>query len=63
MENVKSYLDDLLITTNNNFKDHILKFAMVLAKLSTTVTRVNAPSSNFFAELIEYLGFWIINKI
>ena len=63
MEYVKTYLDDLLITTNNNFKDHLLKLEIVLARLSTTGMRINAPKSNFFAEQIEYLGFWIINKI
>jgi hypothetical protein len=29
------YLDDLLIITNNSFKDHLLKLEMVLARLST----------------------------
>jgi hypothetical protein len=29
------YLDDLLILTNNSFKDHLLKLEMVLARLST----------------------------
>jgi hypothetical protein len=34
MEYVKTYLDDLLILTNNSFKDHLLKLEMVLARLS-----------------------------
>jgi hypothetical protein len=29
------HLDDLLILTNNSFKDHLLKLEMVLARLST----------------------------
>jgi hypothetical protein len=33
MEYVKTYLDDLLILTNNSFKDHLLKLEMVLARL------------------------------
>jgi hypothetical protein len=41
MEYVKTYLDDLLILTNNSFKDHLLKF---------------------FAEQIEYLGYWITRQ-
>jgi hypothetical protein len=35
MEYVKTYLDDLLILTNNSFKDHLLKLEIVLARLST----------------------------
>jgi hypothetical protein len=35
MEYVKTYLDDLLILTNNSFKDHLIKLEMVLARLST----------------------------
>jgi hypothetical protein len=61
MEYVKTYLDDLLILTNrnNSFKDHLLKLEMVLARLSTAGMRVNISKSKFFAEQIEYLGYWI----
>jgi hypothetical protein len=43
MEYVNTYLDDLLILTirNNSFKDHLLKFEMVLARLSTNGMIVN----------------------
>jgi hypothetical protein len=53
------YLDDLLILTNrnNSFKDHLLKFEMGLARLSTAGMRVNISKSKFFAEQIEYLGY------
>jgi hypothetical protein len=59
-----SYLDDLLILTNSSisFKDHILKLEMVLARLSTTGMRVNISKSKFFAEQIEYLGYWITRQ-
>jgi dihydroorotate dehydrogenase len=50
MEYVKTYLDDLLILTNRIFKDHILKWEMVLAILSTAGVRVNISKSKFFAE-------------
>jgi hypothetical protein len=64
MEYVKTYLDDLLILTNNSFKDHLLKLEMVLARLSTTGMRVNISKSKFFAEQIEYLvpGYWITRQ-
>jgi RNase H-like domain found in reverse transcriptase len=49
----------LLILSNNSFKDYLLKLEMVLARLSTATMRVNASRSKFFAEQIEYLGYWI----
>jgi hypothetical protein len=52
MEYVKTYLDYLLIITNNSFKDHLLKLEMVLARLSTAGIRVNTSKSKFFAEQI-----------
>jgi hypothetical protein len=65
MEYVKTYLDDLLILTktNSSFKDHLLKLEMVLARLSTTGMRVNISKSKFFAEQIEYLGYWITRQV
>jgi hypothetical protein len=62
MEYVKTYLDDLLILTNSSFKDHILKLEMLLARLSTAGMRVNISKSKFFAEQIEYLGYWITRQ-
>jgi hypothetical protein len=62
MEYVETYLDDLLILTNNSFKDHLLKLEMVLARLSTAGMRVNISKSKFFAEQIEYLGYWITRQ-
>jgi hypothetical protein len=56
------YLDDLLILTNNSFKEHLIKLEMVLARLSITGMRVNISESKFFAEQIEYLGFWITTR-
>jgi hypothetical protein len=56
------YLDDLLILTNNSFKDHLLKLEMVLARLSIAGMRVNTSKSKFFAEQIEYLGYWITRQ-
>jgi hypothetical protein len=62
MSRQRYYLNDLLILTNNSFKDHILKLEMVLARLSTAVMRVNIFKSKFFAEKIEYLGYWITRQ-
>jgi hypothetical protein len=54
--------DDLLILTNSSFKDHLLKLEMVLVRLSTAGMRMNIPKSKFFAEQIEYLGYWITRQ-
>jgi hypothetical protein len=62
IEYVETYLDDMLILTNNSFKDHLLKLEMVLARLSTAPMRVNISKSKFFAEQIEYLGYWITRQ-
>jgi hypothetical protein len=56
------YLDDLLILTNSSFKDHLLKLEMVLARLLTSGMRVNLSNSKFFADQIEYLGYWITRQ-
>jgi hypothetical protein len=48
--------------TSNNFADHLAKLEMVLARFSTAGRRVNASKSKFFAEQIEYLGYWITQK-
>jgi hypothetical protein len=57
------YLDDFLMltTTNNSFKDHLLKLEMILARLSTAGI---ISKSKFFAEQIEYLalGYWITRQ-
>jgi hypothetical protein len=56
------YLDDLLILTNSSFKYHLLKLEMVQPRLSTAGMRVNISKSKFFAEQIEYLGYWITRQ-
>jgi hypothetical protein len=57
-----SYLDDLLILTNNSFKDHLLQLEMVLTRLSTAGMGVNISKSKIFVEEIEYLGYWITRQ-
>jgi hypothetical protein len=59
---VKTYLDDLLKLTNSSFKNHLHKLEMVLARLSTAGMRVNISKSKFFAEQIEFLGYWITRQ-
>jgi Reverse transcriptase (RNA-dependent DNA polymerase) len=63
LEYVKTYLNDLLILTNSSFADHLTKLKMVLARFSTAGMRVHASKSKFFAEQIQYLGYWITQKV
>jgi Reverse transcriptase (RNA-dependent DNA polymerase) len=56
MEYVNTYLDDLLILSNNNFKYHLLKLEMVLARLSTAGMRVKASKSS---SLQNKLSIWV----
>jgi hypothetical protein len=56
---VKTSFDEMLILTNFTFEDHLTKFEMVLVRLSTASMRVNASKSKFYANQIEYLGYWI----
>jgi hypothetical protein len=62
MEYVKTYLDDLLILTNTSFKINLLKLEVVLARLSISGMRLNISKSKFYAEQIEYLGYWITRQ-
>jgi hypothetical protein len=62
MLRLSCYLDDLLLLTNSSFKDHLLRLEMVLARLSTAGMKVNISKSKFFAEQIEYLGYWITRQ-
>jgi hypothetical protein len=64
MEYIKTYLDDFSILTNSNSssKDHLIKLEMVLARLSTVGISVKISKSKFFAEQIEYLGYWITRQ-
>jgi hypothetical protein len=50
VEYVKGYLDDLLIITNNSFKNNPIKFEIVLSRLSSAGMGFNASKSKFFAE-------------
>ena len=62
LEYLKNCLDDLLVLTNKTFKYHLLKLELVLARLLNDGMRVNASKSKFFAEQIEYLGYWITRQ-
>ena len=56
---VREYIDDLLVTTNGTFEDHLEKVGSVLKKLQKAGLKVNANKSNFCQHEVEYLGYLI----
>ena len=57
LEFVRTYLDDLLIITRLNLRDHLEKLKLALTRLRTANLKVNADKSTFCAHEIEYLGY------
>jgi hypothetical protein len=56
---VKIYLDDVIITSNGSFADHMEKVRLVLERLNKANFRVNLKKSFFAQEELEYLGYII----
>ena len=48
LEYVREYIDDLLITTNGSYEDHLAKSIKVLKKLEKAGLKVNANKSNSY---------------
>ena len=47
LEYVKAYLDDILILSKRNLKDHLEKLRVVLTKLQSAGLKINATKSSF----------------
>ena len=62
LEYVRTYLNDLFILSNKNFKDHLFKLEMVFARLSVAGKKINSEKSKFLTDESEYLGYWITRK-
>ena len=58
-EYVRTYIDDLLIISNNSYDDHLEKLDKVFNKLQKAGFKVNAEKSFFAKGELEYLGFKI----
>ena len=56
---VREYIDDLLVTTSDSFKDHIDKLDKVFSRLQNAGLKVNAKKCSFGAHEVEYLGYLI----
>jgi hypothetical protein len=62
LENVRAYLDDILITTSGTFEDHLQEVQKVLERLEQTGFAVNVKKSSFAVTEIDYLGYWITRE-
>ena len=59
LEFVRSYIDDLLVTTMSTWEDHLNCLDTVFQRLSQAGLKVNARKSFFGRSELEYLGYWI----
>ena len=59
---VRVYLDDVLITTNGDYVDHLTKLQVVLSRLEEYGFRANLRKCFFAEDKLDYLGYWITRK-
>ena len=58
LEFVRTYLDDLLIISQDDtFEEHLMKLELALTKLQDAGLKVNAAKSTFGVHGCEYLGY------
>ena len=57
LEYIRTYIDDLLVTTKGDLDDHLEKLDIVLAKLKRAGLKINANKSFFCQDELEYLGY------
>mgnify|MGYP005753024869 CR=1 FL=1 len=62
MDQVRTYLDDLLCTTSGTFEEHLELVDKVLQRLQNAGLKVNAKKSFFAKGELEYLGYWITRE-
>ena len=58
-ELICAYMDDLLILTKVEWKDHVQKLKSTLNKLKEKGLKYNTEESFFGQTKMEYLGFWV----
>ena len=61
-EEVRAYIDDILLITKSDWNDHLQKLEKIFQKLAHAGLKVNAEKSFFGRHECEYLGFWITRK-
>ena len=58
LEFARAYLDDLLLITKGDFKEHLVQLEQALTRLSEAGLKINASKSSFCQTELEYLGYW-----
>eukprot|EP00957_Ditylum_brightwellii_P039015 2949160-Ditylum_brightwellii.AAC.1 len=56
---IKTYLNNLLMTTSDILDDNLRKLTIVLDQLQANGLKVNTDKSTFCTTEIKYLGYWI----
>ena len=59
LEWVRAYIDDILITSDGTYEDHLKKVELVLIRLEKAGFRANVRKCFFARTEIEYLGYWL----
>ena len=62
MEDVRVYLDDILITSKGTFEDHLRTMREVMRRLREAGFRANVRKCFFGESALEYLGYYISRK-
>ena len=62
LEYVRAYIDDLLILTSGDLRDHLDKLDEVFRRIREAGLKVNANKSFFARGELEYLGYWITRE-
>ena len=62
MDEVRAYIDDLLLITSKSIDDHLEKLGLVFDRLRKAGLKVNASKSYFCTGALEYLGYWITRE-
>ena len=62
LEFCRTCIDDILITSRENFNQHLEQLKQALTWLSVAGLKIIASRSVFCRAELEYLGYWIICK-
>ena len=55
LDHVRTYINDLLISSNKSFEDHIKKLDKVLSKLESSGFKVDEDKLIFVSNEVEYI--------
>jgi Reverse transcriptase (RNA-dependent DNA polymerase) len=62
LEFARSYIDDFLVVSKDNFETHLDHLEKVFIRLAEAGLKINASKSSFCCNELEYLGYLINRK-